>query len=146
MELFTFRASGPYIARELNIESKVLLYLFDAVFSSDPANYVSNMFLVAAVYNRFPLPLVSTLSEIDLIPEDKVDEIHNWSQSSQALEKAIEQQLEGYARVLSNRILNVISDLDLMTCLISVSAKTGDGIINLDAVLQRVLRSGEETY
>jgi GTPase SAR1 family protein len=49
MELFAFRASGPYIVNELTKEPKALMYLFDAVFSANPFNYVSNMFLAAAV-------------------------------------------------------------------------------------------------
>ncbi|NIU39202.1 GTPase, partial [Candidatus Bathyarchaeota archaeon] len=56
MELFAFRASGPYIANELTKEPKAIIYLFDAVFSFNPLNYVSNMFLSAAVYNRFFVP------------------------------------------------------------------------------------------
>ena len=48
MELFAFRASGPYIVNELTKEPKALIYLFDAVFSINPLNYVSNMFLSAA--------------------------------------------------------------------------------------------------
>ena len=56
MELFAFRASGPYIANELTEEPKALLYLFNSVFSSSPLNYVSNVFLSAAIYNRFFYP------------------------------------------------------------------------------------------
>ena len=36
MELFAFRASGPYIASELTKEPKAIVYLFDAVFQSTP--------------------------------------------------------------------------------------------------------------
>ncbi len=36
MELFAFRASGPYIVNELTKEPKALIYLFDAVFSINP--------------------------------------------------------------------------------------------------------------
>ena len=36
MELFAFRASGPYIVNELTKEPKAILYLFDAVFSINP--------------------------------------------------------------------------------------------------------------
>ncbi len=36
MELFAFRASGPYIAKELTAEPKAIIYLFDSVFSITP--------------------------------------------------------------------------------------------------------------
>ncbi len=74
MELFAFRASGPYIASQLTNEPKALVYLFDAVFSVNPLNYVSNLFLSAAVYNRFLLPQVHLLSKCDLLPKEEVDQ------------------------------------------------------------------------
>ncbi|MCK4885647.1 ATP/GTP-binding protein, partial [Candidatus Bathyarchaeota archaeon] len=71
MELFAFRASGPYIANELTKEQKAIVYLFDAVFSFNPLNYVSNMFLSAAVYNRFLFPQLHVLSKCDLLPPEE---------------------------------------------------------------------------
>ncbi|MEM2812571.1 MAG: ATP/GTP-binding protein, partial [Candidatus Bathyarchaeia archaeon] len=68
MELFAFRASGPYIAGEISKDLKAIIYLFDSVFSLNPLNFVSNMFLSAAVYMRFLLPQVHVLSKCDLIP------------------------------------------------------------------------------
>src|SRR3989304_4161286 len=75
MELFAFRASGPYIANELTKEPKTIVYLFDSVFSVNPLNYVSNLFLSAAVYNRFLLPQIYLLSKCDLLPKEEVDRI-----------------------------------------------------------------------
>ena len=67
MELFAFRASGPYIANELTDQQKAIVYLFDAVFSFNPLNYISNMFLSAAVYNRFYFPQLHALSKCCLL-------------------------------------------------------------------------------
>ena len=91
MELFAFRASGPYIVDELTKEPKALIYLFDAVFSINPLNYVSNMFLAAAVYNRFFQPQLHVLSKTDLIPKNDVQTIASWSANPRALEEAIDQ-------------------------------------------------------
>jgi len=63
MELFAFRVSGPYIAHALSDEPKAIIYLFDSVFSFNPLNYISNMFLSAAVYIRFMLPQIHVLSK-----------------------------------------------------------------------------------
>src|SRR4030067_3465719 len=79
MELFAFRASGPYIADELTTEQKVIVYLFDAVFSVNPLNYVSNLFLSSAVYNRFAIPQVHLLSKCDLLPKEQIEKIIDWS-------------------------------------------------------------------
>jgi len=93
MELFAFRASGPYIANELTKEPKALLYLFDSVFSSNPLNFVSNVFLSAAVYNRFFTPQIHVLSKSDLLPPEDMNRIVDWSASPTALEAAIEEKL-----------------------------------------------------
>ncbi|MGQ9507165.1 MAG: ATP/GTP-binding protein [Candidatus Bathycorpusculaceae bacterium] len=147
MELFAFRASGPYIAHELTKESKAIVYLFDAVFSVNPLNYVSNLFLSAAVYNRFLIPQVHLLSKCDLLPKEEVDKIVDWSANPKALEIAIEQKLEGTKRLLSRNMMLAIHKLGLKFLLIPVSAKTNEGMINFNMALERILAGGDKyTY
>lgn len=147
MELFAFRASGPYIASELTREPKAIVYLFDAVFSVNPLNYVSNLFLSAAIYNRFLLPQVHLLSKCDLLPKREVDKIVDWSANPKALELSIEQKLEGTKRLLSRNMMLAIQKLGLKFLLIPVSAKTNDGMINFNMALERILSEGDKyTY
>ena len=146
MELFAFRASGPYIVNELTKETKALVYMFDAVFSVNPLNYVSNMFLSAAVYNRFFQPQVHLLSKCDLLPKKETDKIVNWSANPMALESAIE-TLEGEKRLFSRNMMRAISQLGLKFLLTPVSAKTNEGLNNVNVVLERILVGGEKyTY
>jgi len=144
MELFAFRASGPYIANELTKEPRAIVYLFDAVFSSNPLNYVSNMFLSAAVYSRFFLPQVHILSKCDLLPPEEVNRIVDWSASPKALEAAIEEELEGTKRILSRNVARLMFKIGLRFLLIPVSAKTNEGFINLNAALERILAGGDK--
>jgi len=144
MELFAFRASGPYIANELTKEPKAIIYLFDAVFSSNPLNYVSNMFLSAAVYNRFFVPQLHVLSKCDLLPPEEANRIVDWSANPKALEGVIEEELSGTRRLLSRDMMHVIHRLGLRFLLIPVSAKTNDGMINLNTALERILAGGEK--
>jgi GTPase SAR1 family protein len=148
MELFAFRASGPYIASELaREEPRAIVYLFDSVFSANPLNYVSNMFLSAAVQNRFLLPQIHLLSKCDLLPKEQVSKIVNWSANKNDLENAIEQNLEGTKRLLSRNMMQAIYKLGLRFLLTPVSAKTNEGIINFNTALERVLASGDKyTY
>jgi GTPase SAR1 family protein len=147
MELFAFRASGPYIASELTKEPKAIVYLFDSVFSVNPLNYVSNLFLSTAVYNRFLLPQVHLLSKIDLLPTEEVERIVDWSANPRTLEDSIEQKLEGTKRLLGRNMMRAIHQLGLKFLLVPVSAKTNDGMINLNTILERLLAGGEKyTY
>ncbi|MGB9959208.1 MAG: ATP/GTP-binding protein [Candidatus Bathyarchaeales archaeon] len=147
MELFAFRASGPFIASEISRAPKAIVYLFDAVFSLNPLNYVSNLFLSAAVYNRFLLPQLHVLSKCDLLPEEEVNQIVDWSANPNALENAIEQKLEGMKRLLSRNMMRAIYQLGLKFLLIPVSAKTNEGMVNFNMALERILAGGDKyTY
>ena len=144
MELFAFRASGPYIANELTNEQKAIVYLFDAVFSFNPLNYVSNMFLSAAVYNRFFFPQLHVLSKCDLLPPEEANHIVDWSADPEALELVIDEKLSGTRRLLSRDMIHAIYRLGLEFQLIPVSAKTNQGLINLSSALERILVGGEK--
>jgi len=147
MELFAFRAAGPYIANELTKEPKAIVYLFDAVFSVNPLNYVSNLFLSAAIYSRFFLPQIHLLSKCDLLPKEEVDKIVDWSANPKTLEFAIEQKLEGTRRLLGRNMMQAIHQLGLKFLLIPVSAKTNEGMINFNTILERIFAGGEKyTY
>lgn len=148
MELFAFRASGPYIARELTQEPKAIVYLFDSVFSANPMNYVSNMFLSAAIHTRFFLPQIHVLSKCDLLPEKEVDNIIDWSESTAALENAIHERSEDETRrLLSRNLMEAMRQLELNFAMIPVSSKTNEGIIELSAFLERIFKGGEKiTY
>jgi len=144
MELFAFRASGPYIANELTKEPKAIVYLFDAVFSFNPLNYVSNMFLSAAVYNRFFFPQLHVLSKCDLLPPEEANRIVEWSADPEALEAVIEEKLSGTRRLLSRDMMQAIYRLGLQFQLIPVSGKTNEGLINFGSALERILAGGEK--
>ncbi len=144
MELFAFRASGPYIANELTKEPKALVYLYDAVFSVNPSNYVSNLFLSTAVFNRFTLPQVHVLSKCDLLPKEEVDRIVDWSAKQNALAEAIDEKLEGTRRLLNRNMMQVLYKLGLKFPLLPVSAKTNDGMTNFNSALERVLAQGDK--
>jgi GTPase SAR1 family protein len=144
IELFAFRASGPYIANELTEEPRAIVYLFDSVFSVNPLNYVSNIFLASAVYNRFLLPQIHLLSKCDLLPKEEVDRIVGWSSNPNALDVSIEEKLEGTKRLLSRNIMQAIYKLGLKFLLTPVSAKTNEGMINFNLALERLLAQGDK--
>lgn len=147
MELFAFRASGPYIVNELTKEPKTLIYLFDAVFSNNPLNYVSNMFLSAAVYNRFFQPQIHLLSKCDLLPDSEIRRIADWAVNTRSLEDSIEQKLEGTKRLFSRNMMQAINRLGIKFLLIPVSAKTNKGLTNTNTALERILAGGDKyTY
>jgi hypothetical protein len=147
IELFAFRASGPFIATELTKQPKAILYLFDSLFSLNPLNYVSNLFLSSAVYYRFLIPQVPVLSKTDLLLPEDMNTIIDWSVKPQTLELAIEEKLDGTKRLLSRNMMRAIYRLGLRFPLTPISAKTNEGMLNLNAALERIFTAGDQyTY
>ncbi|MCL5876477.1 MAG: ATP/GTP-binding protein [Candidatus Bathyarchaeota archaeon] len=144
MELFAFRASGPYIVNELTREPKALIYLFDAVFCVNPFNYVSNMFLSAAVYNRFFQPQLHVLSKVDLVPKKNAQEVASWSANSMALEDALQSKREDTKRIFSQNMMQAINKLGMKFLLMPTSSKTNEGMVNINTTLERILNYGEK--
>jgi len=144
MELFAFRASGPYIIRELVVDPKAILYLFDATLSSHPSNYISNLFLANAVYTRFTLPTLFVLSKIDLLPKREVAKILKWSRRSDILNDTLDEVSSDTRRLMNRGLIQLFSDLDLSFSLMPISSTKEIGFINLHAALLRIFSGGEE--
>ncbi len=143
MEMFAFRASGPYIISELSTDPKVMLYLFDSTFSANPLNYVSNIFLASAVQIRFTIPMLYLLSKTDLIPQREVGKIIRWSNRPGALADAIE-ELPDMKRLMSRSLIHLFAQLGISISLIPVSSTKETGFQNLHGVLMRIFSGGEE--
>jgi len=144
MELFAFRRAGREIAERMPGEGKAVLYLFDSLFSREPLNYVVNMFLSAAVYNRFLLPQVHLLTKVDLLDEREVERELEWASDPTRLEEDIEGQLVGMRRLMSRGMMQAIVDIGVELSLIPVSSKTNRGFLDLHADLTRIFTGGEK--
>jgi len=144
MELFAFRASGPYIVREFSTDPKALIYLFDATFCSDPTNYVSNMYLATAIYIRFQIPQLYILSKTDLVPRRVLNRTLSWNTRIGKLEQALDGSVSDTSRLIARDISRLVSRLGLSFPLIPVSSKEQQGFIEAHSMLTRIFAGGEE--
>ncbi|MEM4246503.1 MAG: ATP/GTP-binding protein [Candidatus Bathyarchaeia archaeon] len=147
IELFAFRESGPFITKSLSQGGKAVIYLFDAPFCTSPLNFVSNMFLAAAVYNRLLLPQVYALSKSDLVEEERIAKMVEWGVSPQTLDAELEASLGSSSVLIARQLADALSETGLMSEPIPVSSKNEVGLLELYAALTRILTGGEEvTY
>jgi len=87
------------------------------------------------------------LSKCDLLPPEELNRIVDWSANPNKLEIAIEAKLSGTRRLLSRDMMHAIHRLGLRFLLTPVSAKTNEGFINFNALLERIFTGGEKfTY
>jgi GTPase SAR1 family protein len=143
IELFAFRASGPYFAANLQADNKVTIFAFDGVLVSSPINFVSISLLASSVKLRLKTAQINVLTKRDLVIE-RVKNILDWAGSHVALERALEGEKETEYSLLSKDLARSMSKGGFAPGLVAVSSVTMNGMINLAAALARTLNLGED--
>ena len=143
IELFAYRASGPFFIQNLNTEQKASNFLHDGSLITTATNFVSIALLATSVKLRLGLPQINTITKVDLIG-DKIKEILKWSTNMASLEEAIAKESDGESYTLATNLLRSLNLGGFAQGLIPVSNATGEGLVNLNAALSRILNMGEE--
>jgi hypothetical protein len=143
IELFAYRSSGRFIIENISSENKSSIFLFDGSLITSPVNFVSIALLATSIRLRLNLPTINVLTKTDIIGE-KLKEILKWTTSLDALENAIAKETDGDTYALTTNILRGLNLSGFAQGLIPVSNVTGNGYINLEGALSRILNLGEE--
>jgi GTPase SAR1 family protein len=144
MELFAFRESGRFIARQLTEDNRAVVYLMDAPFSRAPLNFTSNVYLAAATYSRIMLPQVYALTKADLVTESEIDEMTAWTTEPEAFELALRKMPEENLSMITRDLANAVFSTGLLTEPIPISSKDNSGFVELNAAITRILTRGEQ--
>ena len=143
IELFAYRSSGPFIVENLTSEEKTSIFLFDGALITSPVNFVSIALLATSIRLRLNLPAINVLTKTDIIGT-KLKEILHWTTSLSTLENAIAKEVDGDTYSLTSNILRGMNLGGFAQGLIPISNTTGDGFVNLEGALSRILNLGEE--
>ncbi|MEW5841250.1 ATP/GTP-binding protein [Nitrososphaera sp.] len=144
IELFAFRASGPYFVSNFSADNKATVFAFDGTLVSSPINFVSISLLSAAVKLRLKTAQVNVLTKRDLVI-DKLKNILDWAASTQELEIALNAEKDAEYSLLSKDMARAMTKAGFAPGLVAVSSTTMSGIINLSAALARTLNQGEDS-
>ncbi|MBO3757568.1 MAG: ATP/GTP-binding protein [Candidatus Brockarchaeota archaeon] len=145
IELFAFRSGGLVLAEELFRGNKAIAYLVDAAFSSEPMNFISNLFLEAAVYSRFLLPTITVVTKEDLVSEDTIKKIFKWFTNKETIIDDVRRIYDAEKYLYVKNAVKSIPSLGFLEKPIITSSKTLEGIIDLYASISRIFFRGEET-
>ena len=143
IELFAFRASGPYFVSNLQVDNKATIFAFDGTLVSSPINFVSIALLASSVKLRLKTAQINALTKRDLVV-DRLKEILEWPGSSHALEIALNGEKETEYSLLSKDLSRSMAKAGFAPGLVAVSSITMNGILNLSAALARTLNQGED--
>lgn len=144
MELFTHRVSGAYIAERLYGDARMTLFLYDAVVCREPAGLVSGLLLSAYVYHRLLLPQLNVLTKKDLVSEEDVRRIIEWSEKPNILLEELIASERCVDAIFARRIVTACAEVLKVFGLIPVNSRSLEGILNVASAITRVLFGGEE--
>ncbi len=142
IELFAFRESGPFVARQLRADSKAVLFLIDSMVASSPTNFLSLLLLSTSVQLRMQLPIIQVLSKTDIAKNAK--DILRWSREASQFEQSLAETKSGEAYSFYTQIFRAIRGTSILTDLYPVSGYSRDGFIALVGELSRIAKGGEE--
>lgn len=125
-------------------EPALSLYLLDSNIAHTPTGYLASMLLGISINIRFGLPQLNVLSKQDILKEDQVQEIVDWSTDSYMLEEALDRSESGLLREYSGSILRMLDDFGGGASVIPVSAKQMSGMEVLYGEMQRIFAGGED--
>jgi GTPase SAR1 family protein len=143
IELFAYRASGPFLVENLDAEEKVNIFLFDGSLITTPVNFVSIALLATSIKLRLKISTINLITKTDLIGA-KMKEILQWSTNLKSLETAISDEADGETYTLTTNILRSLNFGGFAQGLIPISSVTGEGMVNLESALSRIINLGEE--
>jgi hypothetical protein len=143
IELFAYRSSGPFLVKSFDGSEKVNIFLYDGALITSPVNFVSVALLATSIKLRLNLPNVNVLTKTDLIG-NKLKEILSWSTNLKVLEDAISKEADGETYTLTTNILRGLNLGGFAQGLIPISNVTGEGMVNLESALSRIINLGEE--
>jgi GTPase SAR1 family protein len=142
IELFANRASGPFFIQNIDASEKTNIFLYDGTMIVSPSNFISISLLATSIKLRLGLPTINVMTKTDLIP-DKIDQVLKWSSDPISLEEELK-TLEGETYSLATDILRTLNIGEFVGDLIPISNLTGEGMVNLQATLSRIINLGEE--
>ena len=142
IELFAYRASGPFFIQNIDASEKTNIFLYDGTMIVSPTNFISISLLATSIKLRLGLPTINVMTKTDLIP-DKIDQVLKWSSDPISLEEELK-TLEGETYSFATDILRTLNIGEFAGDLIPISNLTGEGMVNLQAALSRIINLGEE--
>lgn len=143
MELFAFRETGRYLVNKLSGDKNAVVFIIDITYAQSPTGLASSLLLALSVNVRLAKPQITVLNKVDLVPEDVVENVIQWVEHPEQLERMLEAS-GATDYLLAEKLVELISSLWSVSPPIALSAKTGQGMDVLYTALQQVYVGGED--
>ncbi|WP_455392129.1 PRK13768 family protein [[Eubacterium] cellulosolvens] len=143
-ELFTLRHSSTRIVETLGIQNSILLFLIDPFIAQTPSGFVAQLLLASTVQFRFSIPIFNVLSKSDMIEQEPLDTIIDWSNDLYKLEEALMSESHRMPSHLNLELLKVLHEMEVYKTLVPTSAESELGMEEIYNFAQQIFEGGED--
>ncbi len=144
IELFAFRAASKFIVDYLGGNSSMLAFLFDPALAKSPSGFVSLLMLSSSIYFRFYTPFINILSKVDIIGDEDLANIAEWSKNWDALYDSLLRENPTMRKELSIELFKALESIDAFRTLIPTSARMLYGYEDVYTAIQLTFAGGED--
>ena len=139
VQVFTWSASGNIITEALAAQMPtVVVYVMDAVRSTSPVTFMSNMLYACSILYKYKLPFIVAMNKIDVVNHKYALE---WMSDFETFQTALAGETS-YASNLAQSMSLALDEFYGGLRAVGVSAVTGEGV---ETFLDKV-REGREEY
>ena len=131
VELFAFREASSHLIEVLGKEQAAIIYLFDPMLSRSASGFVSQMLLSSIVEFRLGLPTKNVLSKADLLSEEELEQIIEWSERLEILEMALYDEAGGQRTEFAINQLRMLQDFSAAPGLVPISSEMEEGLADI---------------
>ncbi len=144
LELFAFRAASKFIVDYLGGDRSIIGFLFDPSLSKTPSGFISLLLLSSTVHFRFYKPYMNILSKIDILNDDELKSIGEWSEEWNSLYNSLINENPDMSKELSVELFKSLESMDVFKKLIPTSARMLYGYEDIYSTIQLIFAGGED--
>jgi hypothetical protein len=144
LELFVFREAGKYIIKFLNPERTIIAYLLDPALAKTASGFVSQLLLSMSTNFRLGQSQMNILSKADMLSNQELKHIKNWSNDIEKLGNAILNEEASVHREMSEGIFHLINEFGNQSILFPTGKENFFGIEDLYTQIQLQFEGGED--
>lgn len=144
LEIFVYRQSGIEIAKKFSTEDTATLFLMDSTLCKRPVNFMSLVLLATSAQLQLGSSMVYALTKADLLEPQEIEVIKEWSEDFSNLYDKMMDESYTMQTEFTTILLEAIQASQTSLPIISVSGKTGEGVIDVAAYISRVWKAGDD--
>jgi len=144
LELFAFREAGKYIIKFLNPQKSIIAYILDPALTKTASGFASQLLLSINTNFRIGLSQINVLSKADMLSDEELKQIVNWSDNSDELTNAIFNEKPSIYREINEKIIDLIKEFESHSKLFPTGKEDFFGIDDIYTQIQLQFTGGED--